>query len=218
MTPLLDWQQWVLALVTGLVSAATYEGISQFRRARYWRPVRESLIKESWHEAVWVWVVLTNFKGWRVPMPADVDDRSLFEGHVSELREIRNVGDPTSDSVDIGRLTSRQKDIVNLLPELRPFAADLARFLDDVVARYPQVWTPADQKLLLDTRRPLAIVADWRVPNTKSTDQAGVEIFRGVDYAETALVAIGAFGRWAQQNHPRLPKMAPLQNSTIDGL
>lgn len=89
MTPSLDWQQLVLALVTGLVSAPAHEGISQFGRTRYWHPVRESLIKESWHEAVWVWVVLTHFKSWRVPMPTDVDDRSLFEGHASELREIR---------------------------------------------------------------------------------------------------------------------------------
>jgi hypothetical protein len=200
---LLDWQEWVLALVTGLVSAVAYERINALRRAEHWKQVRESLLRTTWVEATWPYVVMHQLWGWQHKV-----SEFVYGGYIRELEDLKRLAGPVHDEIPTARLTTPQRDFLQRLPQLIPIARDLMLFVDDLL-RYTEIWTEHDRLLLLEARRAFQAVARWNPPTPVPPEQVSRELFRGVDYSLDAITQLDAFAKWASRQLPQSDRQIP---------
>ena len=211
MNPLLDWGQWLIALVTGVVSAAGYEFLAALRKRRMWKGTRERAISDTWVEIAWPFIQLRLW-GWTGKATKD----SLYVELIAELRELMARSGPTGTTIPWGSLNDQERALlVSILPRFRRFAVDVIEHIDLHLSHYALLWRDSDRIILLDARRdlrPFAVVGEKETFDTDAIRD--LEIFGRAERALRALQALESLTLWVRDNQPNRER-PPLPRSNL---
>jgi hypothetical protein len=185
-SPLLDWQQWLLAIITGLVASAFYAWVTDYTRTRRWRSFKRRLYHEIFVEVVWVWVCMRMVEGFSVG--AELTESRPLHRMAAHLRDLIGRGGPIGDQVPWSQLSPAEQHLVNSgLTLLRKLARELLVFTERLLQLHATVWSERERETLLRAAIAIRRFAEWDAPTNVQPGRFEFEIFRALDLAQTAL-------------------------------